>query len=247
MQLDSTNEHRKFTFVLSSIFASWKENAWLIRFSAYLTVTHLVANLIVLAFLLVSVASIGPCKPGRPRCPKLLLPKSVWNVLYAIILSAQLCESNDHPARIRCTDRGDPVADLSLVVLSYLFYLQDHSRRAYIPEISSRGLSAPPSQKPDHKHLLSNPEGYSTVELGPVESRTTTRSLSTPEPGAGYGGGMRTYEEAEENEKARLRREMENEETQVNMSFPIPSSSETPILTPLGLQWRDGDLPPYAS
>ena len=58
---------------------------------------------------------------------------------------------------------------------------------------------------------------------------------------------MRTYEEAVENEKERLRREMENEENQVNMSFPIPSSSGAPILTPLGLQWRDGDLPPYAS
>ena len=237
-----------FTFVLSSIFASWKENTRLIRFSAYLAVTHLAANLIVLAFLLVEVVSIGPCMPGRPRCPQLVLPKSAWYILSAIILSAQLCKSSNRPTRIRYANRGDLVVDLSLVVLSYLFYLQDHSRRAYIPDISSRSLSVPPSQKPDHKYLLSNPEGYSTVELGPVESRTTTRSLSMPESESGYGGGMRTYEEAVENEKERLRREMENEENQVNMSLPIPSSSGAPILlTPLGLQWRDGDLPPYAS
>ena len=57
---------------------------------------------------------------------------------------------------------------------------------------------------------------------------------------------MRTYEEAEQNEKARLRRESEGEEIQVVL-FPIPSTSGTGVLTPLGLQWRDGDLPPYAS
>lgn len=67
-----------------------------------------------------------------------------------------------------------------------------------------------------------------------------------PELAAGYGGGMRTYMEAERNEKERLRREMENEGNNA-ASFPVPSTSETGILTPLGLQWRDGDLPPYAS
>ena len=79
-----------------------------------------------------------------------------------------------------------------------------------------------------------------------VEIGTISRSVLVSEPEAGYGGGMRTYEEAEGNEKARLRREMENEGTQAG-SFPIPSIPETGILTPLGLQWRDGDLPPYTS
>ena len=56
---------------------------------------------------------------------------------------------------------------------------------------------------------------------------------------------MRTYEEAELNEKERLRRrETENEGDQ-GVSFPIPEPGGS-ILTPLGLEWRDGDLPPYA-
>jgi hypothetical protein len=140
---------------------------------------------------------------------------------------------------------GSGVADLSLIVFSYLFHLQDHSRRSYIPEISSRSLSAPASHRPDQKRLLSTSEPDHTVELGTVGSAsgTTVRSFSMPDPEVGYGGGMRTYEEAEENEKARLRREMENEADE-GISFPIPSTS---ILTPLGLQWRDGDLPPYVS
>ena len=68
-----------------------------------------------------------------------------------------------------------------------------------------------------------------------------------PEAEIGYGGGMRTYDEAEENEKARLRQEMEVDEEGQVVSFPVPSTSESGILTPLGLQWRDGDLPHYAS
>ena len=243
--LDSTNKHRKFTSVLSSIFVSWIENLRLIRLSAYLTVTHLAVNMIVLGCLFAVVVSIVPCGTGQFPCSRLVVAKPAWYALSASILLAQLCESDNYPVPVRFTDRGDFVADLSLVVFSHLFYLQDHSRRPYMPEISTRSLSAPVSHKPDRKRLLSNPE-YSTVELCAVESRTTTRSFSMPESENGYGGGMRTYEEAEQNEKARLREEMEIEENRL-MSFPVASPSETVILTPLGLQWRDGDLPPYTS
>lgn len=117
-----------------------------------------------------------------------------------------------------------------------------------MPEISSRSLSAPPSHNPDQKRLLSGSEPYPTAEPDALElePRTTVYSLSMPEPDVGYGGGRRTYEEAEQNEKERLRQEMENEGNQI-VSSPVPSSPEAGILTPLGLQWRDGDLPPYAS
>ena len=117
--------------------------------------------------------------------------------------------------------------------------------------MAERSLSTPTSHKGDQKHLLSDSEPWPNVELGAVESRTTVRSVKMPEPETGYGGGMRTYEEAEQNEKARLRRETEGgdgeDEGEQAVSFPVPSTSETVILTPLGLQWRDGDLPPYAS
>ena len=244
--LDSMDKHRKLTYVLSSIFASWKENTRLIRFSAYLTITHLAGNLIVLACLLAAVASIMSCGTGQLPCSKLVAAKPAWYTLSALIIFAQICESDKHPTRVCCTDRRDFVVDLSLIVFSHLVHLQDHSRRPYMPEISSRSLSAPSSHKPDRKRLLSDSERYSTIELGAIESGTTTRSFSMPESETGYGGGMRTYEEAEENEKDRLRREMENQENQV-VSFPIASPSGTPILTPLGLQWREGDLPPYVS
>ena len=207
---------------------------------------HLALNLIVLGCLLAALAPIVLCGAKISPCSKLVVAKHVWDVLSALILFMQLCESDNHPVRVRCANRGYLVADLCLIVFSYLFHLQDHSRRPYMPEVSSRSLSGPPSHKPGYKRLLSKSETYSTVELGAVESRQSTRSFSMPEPEAGYGGGTRTYEEAEQNEKARLRREMEGEENQV-VPFPVPSSSGTPILTPLGLQWRDGDLPPYAS
>lgn len=209
------------------IFASWKENSRLIRLSAYLTLPHLALNVIVLGLLLSAVASVAPCPTGELRCPKLVAAKPAWAALSALILIVQPC--------------------LSFIVFGYSFHPQDHSRRPYIPEISSRSLSAPTS-KPDQKRLLSNSEPWPNIELGVVESATTTRSFEVSEPGPGYGGGMRTYEEAEQNEKARLRREMEmeNEESQF-ASFPVPSTSETGILTPLGLEWREGDLPPYAS
>ena len=74
-----------------------------------------------------------------------------------------------------------------------------------------------------------------------VESGTTTHSLLT---GAGYGGGMRSYDEAEGNEKARLRQEMEDVENQTG-SFQGPSMSEFGVLTPHRQEWRGGDLPPY--
>lgn len=135
------------------------------------------------------------------------------------------------------------IAGLSLIAFSYSFHLQDHSRRPYIPEISSRSLSV---SKPDYKRLPSNSEPWPNVEMGVVESAPIARSVDTPEPQVevGYGGGRRTYEEAEKNEKERLRREMENEDNKL-VSSPIPSASGTGFLTPLGLQWRDGDLPPY--
>lgn len=101
----------------------------------------------------------------------------------------------------------------------------------------------PLSQQGDYRGLSSGSGAYSPVELHTVEPRT--RSLSLPEPDAGYGGGLRTYEEAEVNEKERLRREMECEGDQ-GVSFPVASLSEPGILTPLGLEWRDGDLPPYS-
>lgn len=117
-----------------------------------------------------------------------------------------------------------------------------------MPEVSSRRLSAAPlSHGLDNKRLLSTSEPYANVELGAVESAATIpRTFAVPDPGAGYGGGMRTYEEAEENEKARLRREMESG-GKMAVSFPVASTSERGILTPLGLEWREGDLPPYAS
>ena len=140
------------------------------------------------------------------------------------------------------------ITGLSLIVFGYSFHIPDHSRRPYIQEVSSRSPSTPTSYKTDQKRLLSNSEPWPNPELGIVESTTTVRSLKMPESDTGYGGGMRTYEEAEENEKARLRREMEAEdEGKQAGSFPVPSTSETGILTPLGLEWRDGDLPHYAS
>jgi len=208
------------------IFASWRENRRLIRFSVYSTVVHLVTNLIALACLWAVVASIAPCWPGQPGCLRLVVAKPVWVVLSICILLMQLY--------------------LFLVVFSYHNHLLDHSRRPYIPETSSRNLSGLLSPKGGYKGSLSGLEVYSPVELHAVESRaTTTRSLSLPEPESGYGGGLRTYEQAEENEKERLRREMESEGDQ-GVSFPIASPSEPRILTPLGLEWRDGDLPPYA-
>jgi len=114
-----------------------------------------------------------------------------------------------------------------------------------MPEISSRSLFTPASHKPDHKRLVSYSEPYPNVELGAIESGTT-HSSPTSDLGAGYGGGMRTHEEAQQNEKERLRREMETGGDRA-VSFPVPSRSETGMLTPLGLQWREGDLPPYAS
>jgi len=212
---------------LMIIYASWKEDTWLIHVGVYLTVTHLALDLIVLGCLLAVVGSIAQCPIGPFPCPKLVASKPAWDVLATFILAAQLY--------------------LSLVVLSYFFYLQGHSRRAYAPEVSSRSLSAQPTRGLDRKRLLSsNSESESNVEMSAVESATITQSFKVPDPETGYGGGMRTYEEAEENEKARLRREMENETDQAP-SFPIPSTSGAGILTPLGLAWRDGDLPPYTS
>ena len=148
---------------------------------------------------------------------------------------------------VRYANHEDLIAGLALIVFGYSFHLQAHSRRPYMQGTSSRSLSAPTSHKADKKRLLSNSEPWSNVELGAVESTTTIRSLKMPESETGYGGGMRTYEEAEENEKARLRRELELEDEEKEVSFPVPSTSGTGVLTPLGLQWRDGDLPPYAS
>lgn len=208
------------------IFASWKENSRVIRFSAYATVAHLTLNVIVLALLLVAAASTMPCPPeGRLRCPKLVTALPTWVGLSAVILVIQPC--------------------LSLIVFSYSFHLQDRSRRPNVPEVSSRSLSVSTFHKPEYKRLPSGSETWPNVELGAVESAADT-DTKMPELAAGYGGGMRTYMEAERNEKERLRREMENEGNNA-ASFPVPSTSETGILTPLGLQWRDGDLPPYAS
>lgn len=137
------------------------------------------------------------------------------------------------------------MAVLSLIVFSYSFHLQDRSRRPKVPEVSSRSLSVSISHKPEYKRLPSGSEPWPIVELGAVEP---TADAKMPESATGYGGGMRTYMEAERNEKARLRQETEMENGENNsVSFPVPSTSETGILTPLGLQWRDGDLPPYAS
>lgn len=208
------------------IYASWKENSRVIRFSAYATVAHLFLNVIVLAVLLVAASSTMPCPPeGRMPCPKLVTALPTWIGLAAVILAIQPC--------------------LSLIVFSYSFHLQDRSRRRNIPEVSSRSLSVSTSHKPEYKRLPSGSEPWPNVELGVVESAADTKM---PESAGGYGGGMRSYREAERNEKERLRREMElgNEEGNA-VSFPVASTSETGILTPLGLQWRDGDLPPYAS
>jgi len=209
------------------IFASWEEDTRLVHLSVYLTVIHLVVNLIVLVCLLVAVGSTVACGTGKFPCSDLVVPKIAWDVLSALILFVELY--------------------LSIVVSSYFVHLKDHTRRPYMPEPSSRSLSMPSSHKRDHKRLLSTSEPDAAVELNAVESGTTARSFSTPEPEAGYGGGLRTYEEAEQNEKERLRREMENEGNQAVSAFPIPSTSGTGILTPLGLEWRDGDLPPYTS
>lgn len=240
--LDPTNERPKLTWALTSIFSSWRENTRLIRLSAYLTVTHFIFNLIVLGGLLVAVA----CTDDHIPCSKLIIPKPAWDVLSATTLFAQLCEPDDRLVRLRCTDREVLIADLCLIVFSYFVHLENHSRRAYVPEVSSRSLTTPASHRLDHKRLLSTSESHPPVELGAVESGTATRSLPVDGSEAGYGGGMRTYEEAEKNEKARLRLEMESEDHQA-VSFPVPSTSEAGILTPLGLEWRDGDLPPYAS
>jgi len=146
-----------------------------------------------------------------------------------------------HPVRARGANREGLIVDLSLVVFSYHLHLEDNTRRSYV---SPRRVSTAPSHVSDHKRLLSNSEPYQNVDTDGVEFGTISRSVLVSEPEAGYGGGMRTYEEAEGNEKARLRREMENEGSG---SFPIPSMPEMGILTPLGLEWRDGDLPPYTS
>jgi hypothetical protein len=140
----------------------------------------------------------------------------------------------------------DLIAGLCLIVFGYFFHLQDHSRRAYGPEDSSRSLSPPAAHKGDQKRLLSNSEPWHNVESG---AGMTVDSFKMPESETGYGGGMRTYEEAERYEMTRLRRETEegNEEEKGGVSFPVPSTAETRILTPLGLAWRDGDRPPYAS
>ena len=146
------------------------------------------------------------------------------------------------------------MAGLCLIVFGYSLHLQDHSRRAYdVPEVSSRSPSTPTGHRGDQKRLLSNSEPWPTVELAVVEPTMTVEPLSMPEAETGYGGGMRTYEEAERYEKERLRRKMEEETDSEEeskgavMSFPVPSTSEARVLTPLGLAWRDGDLPPYAS
>ena len=216
----------------------------MICFSAYLAPIHLILNSIVLVCLLVAVAPIVPCRDGLPPpCSKLVAPKPAWSVLSVLIFAAQLCESDTHPVRVRCPDRDDLIVDLSLVVFSYHLHLEDYARRSYVPP---RRVSGTPSHVSDHKRLLSNSEPYQNVDMDGVEFGTISRSVLVSEPEAGYGGGMRTYEEAEGNEKARLRREMESEGSQAG-SFPVPSRAGTGILTPLGLEWRDGDLPPYTS
>lgn len=231
--------------VFTSIFASWKEHTRLLCFSAYLTPIHLTLNSIVLVCLLVVVAPIVPCKAGRPPpCSKLIAPKPALSILSVLIFATQLCEPDIHPNQIHRANHDDLIADLSLVVFSYYLHSEDSTRRSYV---TPRRVSAAPSHGSDHKRLLSNSEPYHNADMDVVEFGTITRSTLVSEPEAGYGGGMRTYEEAEGNEKERLRREMENEGNQTG-SFPIPSMPETPgILTPLGQQWRDGDLPPYTS
>jgi len=210
------------------IFASWTQSSRLIRLSVYATVAHLAVNVVVLALLLTAVASTMPCPTGRLRCPQLVAAKPVWVALSAVILIVQ--------------------PGLSLIVIGYSFRLQDQPRRLYTPQISSRSPSTPTPHKSDQKRLLSTSGPWPNLELGLVESVTTIRSLKALESETGYGGGMRTYEEAERHEKARLRREMEVEgEGKGTASFPVASTSEAGILTPLGLQWREGDLPPYAS
>lgn len=246
----SLNQRTKLTCPLStSIFASWKENSRLIRLSAYATVAHLAVNVVVLALLLTAVKSATPCPTGRLRCPKVIAAKPVWIALSALILIIQPCESGDACLMgIRHANHEVFITGLALIVFGYSFHLQNHSRRPYIPETSSRSLSSPTSHTTDKKRLLSNSEPWPNVELGAVESVTTIHFFNAPESETGYGGGMRTYEEAERHEKARLRREMEMEEGEKGgVSFPVPSSSDTTILTPLGLQWRDGDRPAYAS
>ena len=216
----------------------------MICFSAYLTPIHLILNSIVLVCLLVVIAPIVPCKAGRPPpCSKLVAPKPAWSGPPVLIFAAQLCEPDTHPVRVGGANRSDLIVDLSLVVFSYHLHLEDNPRRSYV---SPRKASAAPSHRSDHKRLLSNSEPYQNVDMDAVEFGTISRSVLVSEPESGYGGGMRTYEEAEGNEKARLRREMENEGSRAG-SFPIPSIPEAGILTPLGLEWRDGDLPPYTS
>ena len=82
---------------LTSIFASWRENARLICFSAYLTPIHLALNLIVLVWLLVALAPAVPCTTGRLPCSKLVAAKPAWSVLSALTFIAQLCEPDSHP------------------------------------------------------------------------------------------------------------------------------------------------------
>lgn len=230
--------------MFTSIFASWKEHTRLLCFSAYLTPILLILNSIVLVCLLVVVAPIESCRNGLPpQCLKLVAPKPALSVLSVLIFATQLCESDIRPKQVRRADHDDLIADLSLVVFSYYLHSEDNTRRPYA---TPRKVSAAPSHGSDHKRLLSNSEPYHNADMDAVEFGTITHSNLVSEPEAGYGGGMRTYEEAEGNEKDRLRREMENEGSRSG-SFPIPSMPETGILTPLGREWRDGDLPPYTS
>lgn len=97
------NEYPKFTLLFSqSIFASWEEDTRLIRLSAYLTVTHLVVNLIVLVCLLVAVGSIVTCGTGKLPCSNLVVSKPAWDVLSALTLLMELCEPDNHPMRVGC-------------------------------------------------------------------------------------------------------------------------------------------------
>jgi hypothetical protein len=116
------------------------------------------------------------------------------------------CKSSQPPQmQVRHAHHEFLIASPSLIVFSYSFHpVRDYSQRQYTPEISSRSLTAPTSSTTDQNRLLLNPEPWVNVELGAVESVTTTHSVNVPEPAAGYGGGMRTYEEVEQNEKERL-------------------------------------------
>jgi len=104
--LDRMNIQNSPLFVLTSIFAAWEEDTRLIRLSVYLTVTHLIVNLIVLVCLLVALASTVPCRTGKPPCLNLVVPKPAWDVLSALILLVELCESDNRPMRVRHVNRG---------------------------------------------------------------------------------------------------------------------------------------------